>query len=250
MITENYSGYGTNFAGEHSTNGHHEEPGVTLERYAAAKQLPVDFLRSLNLKDDRYEGQPAIRIPYPGVSGVEEYHRYRVSLTAEPRFKAPPAYTGLQPLPYGLQVVEEAQKAGYVLLVEGESDAQVCWFNDVPAVGIPGVESWKKFGATWIDHLDGIPTLLVPVEADQGGERFWTLLSSSEKLRDRIHRLPITGPTAKDIGKLWELSVKEGREDQFRAALQGLIWVHSHSLIPFRFVNGIMSACRRYSIRR
>ena len=39
--------------------------GCTLEQYAVAKKLPVEFLRGLSLKDVTYEDLPALRIPYP-----------------------------------------------------------------------------------------------------------------------------------------------------------------------------------------
>ena len=39
--------------------------GCTLEQYAAAKKLPVEFLRGLSLKDVTYEDLPALRVPYP-----------------------------------------------------------------------------------------------------------------------------------------------------------------------------------------
>jgi hypothetical protein len=76
-----------------------EPVGITLEAYAAAKRLPVNFLQSLSIKNATYDFNPAIRIPYPNEEGKEVYHRYRLSLKAEPRFKAPPASLGLKPVP-------------------------------------------------------------------------------------------------------------------------------------------------------
>src|SRR5215211_5818021 len=111
-----------------------EPVGITLEAYAVAKRLPVNFLESLSIKNATYDLNPAIRIPYPNEEGKEVYHRYRLSLKAEPRFKAPPASLGLKPMPYGLQILQHAREAGYLILVEGESDTQVLWFNDIPAL--------------------------------------------------------------------------------------------------------------------
>ena len=76
-----------------------EPVGITLEAYAAAKRLQVNFLESLSIKNTTYDFNPAIRIPYPNEEGKEVYHRYRLSLKAEPRFKAPPASLGLKPVP-------------------------------------------------------------------------------------------------------------------------------------------------------
>lgn len=40
-----------------------EPVGITLEAYAVAKRLPVNFLESLSIKNATYDFNPAIRIP-------------------------------------------------------------------------------------------------------------------------------------------------------------------------------------------
>src|SRR5215203_249748 len=202
-----------------------EPVGFTLEAYAAAKRLPVNFLESLSIKNATYDFNPAIRIPYPNEEGKEVYHRYRLSLKAEPRFKAPPASLGLKPVPYGLQILQHAREAGYLILVEGESDPQVLWFNDIPALGIPGTKAWKKFGAEWTAYLQDIPALLVPVEADGAGEDFWTMLHHTPGLGGRLYRMPVATSTgSKDIGDLWVPATHDGAEDQFTALADGQVY--------------------------
>lgn len=215
-----------------STNGHHKEKaekavenGITLEQYAAAKKLPIEFLKNINLKDTNYDFTPAIRMPYPDELGREVYHRYRVALKAEPRFKAPAKATGAKPIPYGLQVLADARKAGYILLVEGESDAQVCWYNDIPALGIPGVEAWKRWGNEWAEHLHNIPLILVPVESDKGGETFWNRLRSTPELRGRLHKLPLAAGRIKDVGELWKHCVDTGTTSKLKETVENLVWL-------------------------
>src|SRR5262249_22885849 len=41
-------------------------PGITLAEYAALKNLQVDFLKSLGLRDHLYLGGPSVRMPYLG----------------------------------------------------------------------------------------------------------------------------------------------------------------------------------------
>ena len=43
-------------------------------------------------------------------------------------------------VPYGLGRLEEARKAGYLVLVEGESDCWTLWYHGFPALGLPGAE--------------------------------------------------------------------------------------------------------------
>src|SRR5215217_1191237 len=50
--------------------------GCTLEDYAVAKKLPVEFLRSLSLKDVTYMDLPAVRVPYPNEAGQEVAARF------------------------------------------------------------------------------------------------------------------------------------------------------------------------------
>jgi len=245
---ENRFGYPSThgFASE-STNGHPkpeepsesgDPPGVTLERYAAAKRLPVDFLKSINLKDATYDFGPAVRIPYPDGLGREAYYRYRVSMRDEPRFKAPPKHVAPNPIPYGLHVLSLAREQGYVWITEGESDTQVLWFIDEPALGIPGVQSWVKYGPQWSKHLHGIPLILVPSDYDPAGEKLFTMLSSNEELGDRVRKVEITSPELKDVGALWVDAVDSGNEKAFKGAIRGQVYFHSRSRSLSRNGNG------------
>jgi DNA polymerase I-like protein with 3'-5' exonuclease and polymerase domains len=202
-----------------------EPLGLTLEQYAEAKRLPVEWLKTLNIKDATYDFNPAIRIAYPDEQGKEVYHRYRLALKAEPRFKAPPASLGLKPVPYGLQVLGHARDLGFLVVVEGESDPQILWYNDIPALGIPGTKAWKKYGAEWAAYTQDIPAILVPVEADGAGEDFWEMLYHTPGLHDRLYRMPVATSTGyKDIGDLWVAAKDDGAEDRFKAIVEGQVY--------------------------
>lgn len=148
--------------------------GLTLAQYAQAKRLPVEFLRSLGLSEIRYLGQPAVRIPYLDREGTEVAVRFRLALDGDHRFCWK---RGAKPCLYGLQRLEQARKAGYVIANEGESDTQTCWLHDIPAVGIPGASMSRVVCAA---DFEGITTVYVIVEPDQGGEatRNWAAGSS------------------------------------------------------------------------
>jgi len=53
---------------------------LTIAQYAEAKKLPLDFLRGLRLSDMKYQGTPAVRIPYFDDGGAEAAVRFRMAL--------------------------------------------------------------------------------------------------------------------------------------------------------------------------
>jgi hypothetical protein len=117
----------------------------TLQAYARAKRLPVDFLKSLGLSDVTYSGSLAIRIPYRNGEGQEKAVRFRLALEkgeqGDERFRW---RSGSGILPYALWRLEGAREAGYVVLVEGESDCHTLWHHGVEALGIPGASNFKE----------------------------------------------------------------------------------------------------------
>jgi hypothetical protein len=60
---------------------------ATLENYAAYVGLPVEFLKSLGLKEYRHLGEPAVSMPYLDENGEVLLTRSRVSLTGKPKVK-------------------------------------------------------------------------------------------------------------------------------------------------------------------
>jgi putative DNA primase/helicase len=58
---------------------------------------------------------------------------------------------------YGLWRLREIQEAGWVLLVEGESDCWTCWPHGIPALGLPGKSIWKP---AWTELLKGLTVYL------------------------------------------------------------------------------------------
>ncbi len=166
-------------------------PGLTLEQYAAAKGLPIDFLKSCGLSEFTYDRKPAVRIPYLGGGSEQLAVRFRVALSGD-RFRW---RSGTKPCLYGLNRLSEAKNAGQVVLVEGESDCHSLWFHGVPALGIPGAANWREERDA--RHLDGIETIYVVVEPDRGGDavRQW-LSRSTIRHRAKLVNLPAKDPSA------------------------------------------------------
>ena len=190
-------------------------PSCTLEAYAEAKRLPVEFLRSLGLSDVTYSGSPAVRIPYRDREGQEKAVRFRCALNkgarGDDRFRW---RSGSRTLPYGLWRLEGAKEAGYVVLVEGESDCHTLWHHGVEAVGIPGASNFKE---EWAEHLKDIEKLYAVVEPDEGGAVLWERLAASP-LREKLHRVELEG--ANDPSEL-HLKDPEHFKENLREAFKG-----------------------------
>jgi putative DNA primase/helicase len=86
---------------------------------------------------------------------------------------------------YCLHRMDEVLKAGYALLLEGESDCHTAWFHGIPAIGIPGAGTWKP---EWDGDVADIPKLYFVVE-DAAGEKMWKKLSEREAFDGRLRRL-------------------------------------------------------------
>lgn len=165
---------------------------ATLENYAKAKSLPVDFLENLGLQTVFTNGKPAVRMPYYDRGGSEVAVRMRIALTGAERFRW---RNGSKLHPYGLW---KLPTSGDVVVVEGESDCHALWHHGIDALGIPGAQSWRP---EWADYLDGL-TVYVWQEPDKAGGGFVDKIGAS--LPDA---LVITAPVGrKDVSECHVLS--------------------------------------------
>ena len=193
-----------------------QHPGCTLEQYAVAKRLPLEFLKTLNLSELHYMGAPAVRIPYLDPAGNEAAVRFRIAVEkaegTDNRFRWK---SGAKPCLYGLWRLEDARQARHVTIVEGESDCHTLWRHGIPAVGVPGATNWKEDRDA--DHLDGIDTIYVVTEPDKGGTAVKKWLSTS-RIRDRARLVDLNGykdPSAlflddpERFGVRWRAAVEE-----------------------------------------
>jgi hypothetical protein len=177
-----------------STSSANAAAGLTLDQYAAAKSLPVAFLKKCGISEFTYDHKPALRIPYLGTGGEELAVRFRISLEGD-RFRWK---SGAKPCLYGLHRLAEARQSKQVVLVEGESDCHTLWSHDIAALGVPGAANWREERDA--QHLEGIETIYVVVEADRGGEavRQW-LSRSAIRHRARLLSLPEKDPSEMHI---------------------------------------------------
>jgi hypothetical protein len=181
--------------------------GLTLEQYAAAKALPVDFLRECGLSNMVLAGRPAVRIPYLGPGGEQLAVRFHIAPGGDYfRWKY-----GSKPCLYGLNRIGDARAVGHVMLVEGEANVHVLRHHGIPAVCLPGGVDWREDRDA--GYFDGIKTIYVVAEPDKDEQvRRW-LRQSAIRARARLLELPAKEPSVMHIanpaefGRAWQVAL-------------------------------------------
>ena len=180
------------------TNGAATAPdavGLTLADYATAKKLTMPFLSKLGIRQFHLLGKPAIAMPYFDSDGKESAARFRLAMDKQSdRFRW---RKGSKPSLYGLWQLSKFSDKKYIFIPEGESDSQTLWFHGIPALGLPGANSWKE---EWADALVGFERIYVPIEPDKGGEAVLRWLAKS-KIRERVRLVKLDA--AKDVSELY-----------------------------------------------
>lgn len=149
--------------------GQDDLTAYTLSQYSFDKHLPEDWLRQqcrLDTVFDRYNNVDYLEIPYYGIDGKKAVTRKRYG---KKEFRWPRGCSESICL-YGEWRIPEYRERGcsYLLLVEGESDAQSLWYMGIPAIGIPGASMFKP---RMVQALQGF-TLYIHQEPDDGGRTF------------------------------------------------------------------------------
>ena len=179
--------------------------GVTVQELADVKKLPAEFLRAKGCRDlpksGKYHNRAAMVIPYANRQGRRLWARIRVKLSGKNKDrwrKGDVDKHGPVPL-YGADSAQFLPQTGYVVLVEGETDSLTCWYNGVPALGLPGAGTWNEDVHSPL--LEGVAVIFVVIERDTGGESVLRWLAQSS-IRDRV-RLLYMPEGVKDPSELW-----------------------------------------------
>jgi hypothetical protein len=138
---------------------------LTLVDLASDKLLHWKYLMHLGVTEQQ---AGCLQIPYHLPNGtLAPRHRLRTALVAKEGSHWSKGQGEI--VPYGLERLEEARKAGYLVIVEGESDCWTLWFHYFPALGLPGVEMVSTLKEA---YLAGIDKLYIVREPDAAGARF------------------------------------------------------------------------------
>lgn len=169
-------------------------PGtVTLHR--------LGFVHSPVPGHEQYAGRLAI--PYIGPKGNVYGLRFRAVDDSEPKYLGLP---GAETRLFNLRALAAAED--FIVVCEGELDAVSCTQAGVPAVGVPGVDSWKAHHRRLFDGFD----VLVVGDNDKAGRGF------VKKVLNEVHsaRAVILGPDVNDVNDL----LREGGTDAVRELFQ------------------------------
>lgn len=161
----------------------------SVAQYVLEKRLPEDFLKEqccLQTKKDK-QGIQYLYIPYFNENSDEVTYRKRYGGKAF-RWKYG---AGKDICMYGEWKLEQIRTAGYVVLVEGESDSQSMWYMGISTLGIPGASMMRKEWATTLQDLK----VYIHVEPDKGGETF-------------LHKVTTALRDGKFIGQVYKWSCK------------------------------------------
>lgn len=141
---------------------------------ALNKLLPPQFLAQLGVDDgitwrtdDGHTVRNVVEIPYFLEDGTR-HSRTRIRLTVTA--KEGSYWDGLETdslVPYGLWLLQMARDAGYLWLVEGESDSWTNWFHRLPALGLPGARTQECLKP---EYFTGIPKLYILREPNTPGK--------------------------------------------------------------------------------
>ncbi len=105
-----------------------------------------------------------------------------------------PKYLSLDGIPAGLYNVADLRRPGSIIAIcEGEIDTISVSISGIPAIGVPGVKSWKKHYARCVEDFTEVWT---PTDGDAAGSGFGKFLAS--EVRARMFRLP-KGMDANDV---------------------------------------------------
>ena len=193
----------------------------TLEEYAFSKRLPVEFLKeTCGASTGRDKDKKTfLKLPYFNEEKTDPIFRKRY---AHKEFRWSWGSSGKLIL-YGDWRLPEIRKAGWAVLVEGESDTQTMWYLKFPTLGVPGASNFK---AKMVPKLQDLK-LYIHVEPDKGGETF--LQKVTQVLREaefigEVYTWSCKGFGVKDPSQLFlEKGAGEDGEKQVQDMINGAL---------------------------
>jgi DNA primase len=156
---------------------------------------------------ERFRGMVSL----PNISAAEDGHvtgiKFRdLNPDTKQKYDQP---SGQEARLFNLRALKAAQELGTIYLTEGEFDAIVVSSLGLPAVAIPGADSFAPKGAKYRFRIfDGLHVVLVK-DSDPSGDKLANLL-----LRE-LPDIEVLDPSpAKDVNELW-LKLNQDEEEMY-----------------------------------
>lgn len=173
--------------------------------YLASRGLSPDALATFRLGavrrplpgHEQYAGRLAI--PYLTPAGVVNL-RFRCAEAHE--CQGHPKYLSADGAGTNLfNVLDLKRDSPFICVAEGEIDAMSLSLAGLPAVGVPGVETWQKHFSRCLEDFD---TIFAFGDGDKAGSKFSNFLARETRAR------PIRMPNGKDCNDLFREQGAEG----------------------------------------
>lgn len=169
---------------------------TALDIYSEQKLLPMDFLESIGVANG-YDN--AIKIPYYNQEGKLVAVRIR---------KMPKKFSWKKNSKvcfYGLWKLKNFSD-DYIVLVEGESDAQTLWLNNIQALGVPGATMFNTSFKYSSRELDRFEKIYVHCEEDEAGKNFVDEVAKRLYPKE-VYKISCTPLGAKDPSELFAVGL-------------------------------------------
>lgn len=172
---------------------------------AAAATFRLGVVRRPLPEHEQYAGRLAI--PYLTPAGVVNI-RFRCAQAHDCEAEHHPKYLSAEGAGTNLfNVLDLKKDSPYVCVTEGEIDAMSLSLAGMPAVGVPGVDTWQKH---WSRCLEDFDVIYAFGDGDKAGSKFSSFLARQAKAR------PIRMPKGEDCNSLYT----KGGADALRRLLQ------------------------------
>lgn len=131
---------------------------VTVENFADYKGLNDEFLRSRGCRDT----EKGMLIPFYSEDCEVVAEKQRLAFTGTKRFN----FLSGENTIYGLDLLK-SYSDDIIYVFEGETDTLTAIQSGLPAIGIPGINSWKT---AWNELLDRFTTIVAVPDQDSAGQ--------------------------------------------------------------------------------
>lgn len=181
------STYQSALTGDTSVLGYLARRGIGPE---AAARFRLGVVTSPLAGDEQYRGR--LVIPYLTPAGVVNI-RYRCLQQHD--CEGHPKYLSREGAGTNLfNVLDLKRDSPFICVAEGEIDTMSLSLAGLPAVGVPGVETWQKHFARCLEDFDVIYAF---GDGDKAGGKFSNFLAREAKAR------PIRMPSGEDCNSLF-----------------------------------------------